>query len=128
MDKKIIRKNDIYLVLIILAVFLLILLFINLSKKKGNLVTVSIDGQIVETYPLDEDLDIVIDGYDGGTNRLVIENGQAYLKDTSCPDHLCEKMGKISSVGQSIICLPNRVVVEITGDSSSSEYDAVVGG
>ena len=49
-----------------------------------------------------------------------------FLKDTSCPDHLCEKMGRISSSGQSIICLPNRVVVEITG--AAQEYDAVVGG
>ena len=128
MDKKIFRKNDIYLVLVFLLAFLFILLFINLSKEKGTLVRVSVDGQVTAAYPLDEDLDVVIDGYDGGTNRLVIDSGQAYLKDTSCPDHLCEKMGRISQVGQSIICLPNRVVVEVAGDGSSSEYDAVVGG
>ncbi len=114
--------------LVFLLAFLFILLFINLSKEKGTLVWVSIDGQVTAAYPLDEDLDVVIDGYNGGTNRLVIEGGQAYLKDTSCPDHLCEKMGRISQVGQAIICLPNRVVVEVAGDSSSSEYDAVVGG
>ena len=39
-----------------------------------------------------------------------------------------EKMGKINSAGQSVICLPNRVIVEIIGDDATPKYDTVVGG
>ncbi len=120
-------KNDLYLIIAFLAVFALITVFLQLTGKEGTQVQVSVDAKVIATYPLSEDISVVIDGFGGGTNRLEIKGGSAYLTDTSCPDHLCEKMGKINSVGQSIICLPNRVVVEITGDCSS-EYDAVVGG
>ncbi len=120
-------KNDLYLIIAFLAVFALITVFLQLTGKEGTQVQVSVDAKVIATYPLSEDISVVIDGFGGGTNRLEIKGGSAYLTDTSCPDHLCEKMGKINSVGQSIICLPNRVVVEITGDYSS-EYDAVVGG
>lgn len=108
-----------------LLVFLPILFF---TKKGGNVVTVSVDGVIVDNYPLSEDLSVEIKGYEGGTNYLVIKEGEAYLTEASCPDHLCIHMGRIKNVGQSIICLPNRVVIEITGPSSKEpEYDVTVG-
>ncbi len=112
---------------ILIAIFFVILFFTVIAKKEGTFVQVRIDGEITDVFPLSEDLEFQIHGYNGGTNTLIIEGGKAYLKDTSCPDHLCEKMGKISRSGQSLICLPNHVVVEIAGDEGA-EYDAVVGG
>ena len=124
---KLFKKNDFFLIGGLLLAFLLILLVLRLTEHSGSAVCVSVDGVVKETFPLSEDMEFVIEGYNGGTNTLVIKGGEAFLKDTSCPDHLCEKMGKISRVGQSVICLPNRVVVEIIGDDAP-EYDAVVGG
>ena len=128
MEKKLLKKNDFVLIGALFFIFLLIFLLINLLGKEGMMVTVSVDGNQTVSFPLSKDTEYTISGYNGGTNTLVIDNGAAYLKDTSCPDHLCEKMGKISKVGESVICLPNRVVVEITGDDSKKEYDAIVGG
>ena len=56
------------------------------------------------TYPLN-----------GGTNILVIENGEAWLKSANCPDALCVKQGKVHSDGQVITCLPNRLTVTVYG-------------
>ncbi len=128
MDKKIFRKHDLILIGFIFILFLLILLVVRFTKRDGSMVTVSIDGEVKESFPLSKDLEYTIDGYDGGRNTLIIKDGKAYLQESSCPDHLCEKMGEIGNVGESIICLPNRVVVEITGDDGEKEYDAVVGG
>ncbi len=127
MKEKFFKKNDLLLLGILLAAFLVILFFTVITKKEGTFVQVRIDGEITDVFPLSEDIEFQIHGYNGGTNTLVINGGKAYLKDTSCPDHLCEKMGKISKSGQSLICLPNHVVVEIAGDEGT-EYDAVVGG
>jgi hypothetical protein len=124
---KIFKKTDLYLIGGLLLGFLLILLVISFVKKPGNYVTVSVDGVVKESFPLSEDAEVTIEGYDGGVNTLIIKDGKAYVADSSCPDHLCEKMGQISSTGQSVICLPNRVVIEITGDDPD-EYDAIVGG
>ncbi len=132
MKKGILRKNDIFLIGGFLIIFVAITLFLAATNKGGNQVVVSVDGVEAYSFPLDEDLEFEITGYEGGTNYLVIENGEAYLKDASCPDRLCVHMGGISKAGQSIICLPNRVVVEIKGESnngdSSDEYDVIVGG
>ncbi len=132
MKKSILKKNDILLIGGFLVIFAVIMLILSTTNTSGNQVVVSIDGVESYSFPLNEDLEFVITGYEGGTNYLVIENGEAYLKDASCPDHLCVHMGKISNVGQSIICLPNRVVIEIEGNNDKNdgtdEYDVIVGG
>ena len=61
----------------------------------------------------------------GGQNRLIIENGRAYMQEADCPDKLCVKQGNISMKGQSIICLPHKVVAEIVADDSANENDSV---
>ena len=127
MIKRYFTKNDILLIAALLLLSGALMLVLLLSQKHGSTVVISVDGKDVKSFSLYEDTRFVIDGYHGGSNVLVIENGEAYLESASCPDKLCVNMGKISKVGQSIICLPNKVVIEIRGDSSEEEYDAVAG-
>ncbi len=129
MDKKSKIRYDIILIIGLLIITVIIALTVRLTQKTGKTVVVSVDGVEKYTFPLDEDLEFKIEGYEGGTNYLVIKDGEAYLTEASCPDLLCVHMGKISSQGQSIICLPNRVVVEIRDDNESDpkEFDTIVG-
>ena len=50
---------------------------------------------------------------DKGTNTLVIENGQAHFINSDCPDKTCQKIGKISKSGETIVCLPHKVIAEV---------------
>lgn len=133
--RKIIRKADI----VLLGVFLLVaaLLFARPFLTAGSSnstsssaeVTVRQDGKVVGTYPLGRDKEINLDT-NGRHNEIVIENGSVYMKESSCKNQVCVDQGKITQTGQSIICLPNRVVVEITrgdtaGENSSREDDGV---
>ncbi len=122
-------RYDIILIIGLLVITAIIALGVRLTEKTGKTVVVSVDGVEKYTFPLDENLEFKIEGYEDGTNYLVIKDGEAYLTEASCPDLLCVHMGKISSQGQSIICLPNRVVVEIRDDNESDpkEFDAIVG-
>jgi hypothetical protein len=125
MEKRLFNRNDMFLLLGMFLGLTVISMWLLVTKTGGNKVSVSVDGVEQIAFSLDEDLEYEIDGYNGGTNLLMIKNGSAFLLNASCPDHLCVKMGKIRNVGQSIICLPNRVVIEIKGgkDGSSTEYD-----
>ena len=67
------------------------------------------------------DGEYTIKGSNEGYNTLVIEDEQAYILEASCPDGLCIKQGRIHRRSQSIICLPNKVVVEITDDKGESD-------
>ena len=127
MGKKLVGKNDLIMIGVLIVMTALLFLGLFVFKKEGKLVVVSVDSVEVVSFSLDKDLVYEIEGYNGGRNTLVIEDRVAYVKDSTCPDHLCEYMGKISKVGQSVICLPNRVVVEIRGSKNAEGYDAVVG-
>ena len=122
-------RYDIILIIGLLVITMVIAMAVRFTQKTGKTVVVSVDGVVKYTFPLDEDLEFKIEGYEGGTNYLVIKDGEACLTEASCPDLLCVHMGKISSQGQSIICLPNRVVVEIRDDNENDpkEFDAIVG-
>ena len=118
------RRYDFLLLTAIIAAGVVFALFLLVFSKQGGAVRVSVNGEKIAEYPLDTDAVYTIQGCGGGTNTLTISGGYAFVSESSCPDHLCEKTGKINKAGQSVICLPNRVIVEIIGTPSS---DAVLG-
>jgi hypothetical protein len=107
------KKADILLIGGIIAFGCILGLAILLTQHKGNIAQVRVDGTIVENLQMTDNLTYEINGANGGTNLLIIQDGKAWIEEASCPDGLCKNMGKISQVGQSVICLPNKVVVEI---------------
>ena len=104
---------DIILVASLLVISLSVFLIISLTGKDGATAVVSVDGKKVAEYSLSVDGEFSLNG---GTNTLVIKDGQAYVSYASCPDGLCKNQGRISRVGERIVCLPNRVMVEIVGE------------
>lgn len=99
-----------------IAVFLLIALIsfaaMSLAGKKGGQVRVTVDSEEYGTYSLAKDQEISISG-DGWENILVIEDGAAKMTKADCPDKICVSHGKISKKGETIVCLPHKVVVEV---------------
>lgn len=110
---KILKKNDFLLILIIfiLTVFFVLLSFFNQSD--GSIVSVIKDGEKIAEYSLDEMLKIPITD-EKKNNTLVIENGKAYIKEATCPDKICVNHRSVSKIGETIVCLPNRLVIEIS--------------
>ncbi len=121
------NKKDIILVLIILTAAGIIYTFTFFFSKDGAIVQVYVDGTLKESFSLNEEKDILLEGYQGGTNRLIIHNGKASIVEADCPDHLCVKQAAIYKNGESIICLPHRLVIQITNDKdeNKSEIDAM---
>ena len=108
------RRIDIIVIASLLLLSLASLLFITLTRKDGAAVEVTVNGEVVATYSLFVNGEYELNG---GTNTLVIENGVAYLTDSHCPDKTCELTGKVRYVGQTVICLPNRLSVTVKGES-----------
>ncbi len=118
------KKADIQLVAVILGIAAISLFMGKAINKDGNSVLVSVDGKSVAEYSLEEDGTYDLSGYDGGYNTLIIEDGVAYLTEADCPDKLCVKQGKIKKVGETIVCLPHKVVIEVIGEGEA-EIDAI---
>ncbi len=118
--KKWLKKRDIILIIALLLVGIVTLIIWHfLYNETGNKVTVEQRGEEIGTFPLNKDTEIPIEYKGEEVNFLVIEDGYCYMKEAECPDHLCIKQGKIDKVGQTIVCMPNRVVVTVVGGDTS---------
>lgn len=108
--KKLIADLILIASIILLAAFLF--LFFFLGAEGGSHVAVYVGNEEIGRYSLLIDAEYVLNG---GTNVLVIEDGTARIERASCPDALCVHQGKISRVGERIVCLPNKLTVEVIG-------------
>ena len=113
-------RADIILIASALAVALSVFLIVTLTRDAGAVARVSVRGVTVAEYSLSLDGEYSING---GTNILVIEDGVAYMRYADCPDKLCVRHRAISYSGERILCLPNRVMIEVVGAD-----DEMIGG
>jgi hypothetical protein len=110
-------KND----FIFIGVLLLLCLVIGgvyalCFHEQGSAVVVTVDGQAYGTYPLSKEQTISIcDSAGNVTNTLEIRDGKADMTEADCPDKLCVHQKAISVEKENIVCLPNRVVVTVSG-------------
>ena len=111
-------KNDIILLGIILVVALAAIIVVNITKQQGSYVIVVYDQNEVAKYSINEDIEIKLTYEENNYNTLVIKDGKVYMNDASCKDHICVKHHKISMTGETIVCLPNKIVIKIIGNNN----------
>ena len=97
-------------------------LFSPLSMKGGT-VWIYEGGHLLGYYPLNVDRTLRARGPLGIT-VIRIHHGEAAIISAPCPHKFCEKMGPIPRHGSVMICIPNRIVVEVKG-KKGLDTDAV---
>lgn len=108
------KKKDFILILSIIIAAITMLLVIGLNKKAGDKVAVYVDSELTMVINLSDDGEYELNG---GSNILKIENNEAYMLWANCPDKKCvNEFPHIKSIGESITCLPNKVVVRVVGE------------
>jgi len=126
-DTPAMKKNDLILILLVLLAALAFYLgnqWIN-QKYDQKILTITSDGELVAQRVLTEDLteEWLIDNH-LGYNRIVVREGVVTMLEADCPDQVCVLSRPIREPGESIICLPHKVVVKIEG-GASPEVDAI---
>lgn len=112
-------RNDLILILAILVAAGAFLLYTSLTRQEGGSAVIYVSGKEVARYPLGKPAEAVLTGAGGGTNTLVISGGEADVTAASCPDGLCVSQGSIRYENQTIVCLPNQLVVQIEGGENT---------
>ena len=123
-----IKKADIILLIVILAVGIPLAVLSLSSGTGGDKVKISLNGKVYGTYPLHEDRVIEV-SEDGHTNHITIKDGQVSMSYSTCLNQICVNTGAISETKDAIVCLPNRVVVEIisSGEGKGGDADVISG-
>lgn len=113
------KKNDIILIISILVITLVAVLGLNIWQRQNTddsaMAVVTIDGEEYASYPLSVNRTETIELPDGSYNVLNISDGYAEVTEASCRDQICVNHFHIHYSGETIVCLPNKVVVEIVG-------------
>lgn len=90
---------------------------------EASTVVVTVDGQEVLRRPLEVEDRYEIAQEDGKLNVLRVEDGAVWMEEANCRDGLCIRQGKMRNGAKTIVCLPNKVVVQLTGDAPAGEED-----
>lgn len=117
------KKDFIIIAVVLLVAGILALAFHFLGGDPGGTVQLKVDGKVIGTYALVEEQTIPIDTK-YGHNQLIIKAGEAFMNESDCPDHYCEEQGHISKTGETIVCLPHKLVVEVVA-GEENDIDVV---
>ena len=120
------KKLNIAAVLVIAAVALAAVAATNALGSAVDARTAVIqdaDGNTF-TMPLSQD-DVLTVASSAGTNVIEVQAGKVRVSEADCPNQDCVEQGWISKAGQQIVCLPHKLVVNITDEDAASAYDIV---
>lgn len=127
--KQFIRKADIILFIVLVIIGLAASAALTLSHGEAGSnakVVIESGGDLYARYPLNEDRTVVVPAPKQNENVVVISGGKVSVTEASCKNQVCVKHGPISRSGESIVCLPNRLVVRIeNGSEEGGGYDSV---
>lgn len=115
-----IKKGDIVIALLVLLLVFAACFFIK-GKEDGEYVRITANGK-TDRYVISKDCIIEQKTGKSGYNTIVIKDRAVYMENASCPDQICVHHKAVSKNGESIICLPNEVYIEIE-DSAGREID-----
>lgn len=128
---RIIKKWDVIIItFLILISFVPYIIFMYSQSANSSEVyaIISVNGKEYRKIRLDnnsktEEINI---NNDGDINIIKIVDNKIAIVEANCPDHICEKPGFISKVGDRLVCLPHKVVIEIKGMKNNvSEEDFI---
>lgn len=120
-------KGDKILIIVVIFFTVISLGFIKRQalSNDGKYISIQVDGKEVKKIIFDKNIEgktFPIET-EYGYNLVEIGNEKVRVIEASCPDQIDVKQGYISKIGETIVCLPNRLVVEIKGMDIDQEID-----
>ena len=126
----IVKKRDIIIIALLLVCALALYLVSQVSlSAEASTVVVTLDGQEVLRRPLAMEDTYEIAQDDGSLNIIAVKDGAVFMQEANCRDGLCIRQGKMRNGAKTIVCLPHKLVVQLTGDApadDNSDLDIII--
>ncbi len=117
-------KHKIFFLVFLAVLLCCVVLTLHLYfKDGGSFAEIYADGELlyrIDLENVESSYEIPIE-HGGHTNIVLVENKKISIKSANCPDKLCVKQGAIHNSSYPIVCLPNKIVIQI--DGGSANYD-----
>lgn len=119
--------------ILIVLVFVLALASLGFIKRQAlsndnKYVSIQVNGEEIKKIIYDKSIigkTIPIET-EYGYNLIEIGDEEVRVIEASCPDKIDVKQGYISNIGETIVCLPNRLVIEIKGMDKNNDVDIII--
>lgn len=122
MDRKLISKKDILIIVLLLGLALAVYAVPKLAGRgDAAYAVITRDGEIVEEIPLDADGEYTV-----GNMIFTVDGGEIFVSESSCGDKICVRTGKISQQGEAIVCVPNRTAATVESAENNDDLDVVL--
>lgn len=82
---------------------------------------ISVDGKEIKRLNLDKDTTYKYQASDGDYNVIVVKDHKIRITEANCNDQICVRRGWIEKSGESIVCLPHKLVVSIVSSDGSED-------
>lgn len=105
---KLLKKGDFIIIVAVVVMAALSVFMVFSFSKQGSRVVIKQNNEVVYNQSINNN-----NTFDTGTNVIVIKNGVVFVDNATCKNQICVNTGEISKKGESIVCLPNKVIVEI---------------
>lgn len=102
------KKGDFVIIGFTTIIFALTIILLIPFSKQGSRVVIKQNNKIIYNQSIRINKTV-----DTGTNCVIIKDGIVYMDNASCKNQVCVNTGEISKKGESIVCLPNKVIIEI---------------
>ncbi len=125
------KRGDISIIAVLLIGVIILVSFLWFGEEDvyagTTFAKITVDGELYKTAELTTELQEIEIRTDRGYNLIRIIDNAVQIIDADCPDQLCVHMGAVRKVGEKVVCLPNRVLVEVVGQSKEGDgVDAIV--
>ena len=114
------NKNDIKLIIIILLFLVLFFLFNYFNKEKAIIAYVYYESDIISKIDLSIDNKYEVDGLLGKV-MIEVKNKKIRVIEENSPNHLCSRQGFVSNKGDIIVCIPNKIIIELPNEDIDVE-------
>ncbi|MFD2729972.1 NusG domain II-containing protein [Enterococcus camelliae] len=98
------------------------------DQKKATTAVLRVDGKEIRTFSLAQKGKTYTYKYeadDGDYNIIEVSGNKIRISDANCGDLICVQRGWISKKGESIVCLPHKLVIEIQTSAGGDDGELI---
>lgn len=121
--------DGIIVVILLLLSFAPVVVFsLTRSNNPTQEAVLSVDGQEIKSFDLSDQSQSYTYRYedkDGDYNLIEVKGDRIRIKEADCGDQICVRRGWIDQSGETIVCLPHKLVIEIKS-SDGGEPGSVI--
>lgn len=120
------KKKDVLLILIVLAISTVIFISTKIMNKgNSDKIEIYVDNRLYKSIPINSEEEITIENNEDYNHIKIYDKG-AKIIDASCPDKVCVKSGFIKDSNEKIVCIPNKVIIKIKKiKTTNNKEDAI---